>query len=154
MAQESSECAPRALCGWSPPPLPADTPLKRWIDRLVPRTGAPVILYYCAVAAMLMLAGHLPERAQLALDGFAALAGGGWCAANFWRCRHAHCLVNAVGWLGLSTLAFAEAGLGRSLIWGDEQLVFLAVLALALAFELTWSSVRGTNALVVQQRRV
>ena len=28
-----------ALWGWSPPDLPADTPLKRRIDRLMPRTG-------------------------------------------------------------------------------------------------------------------
>jgi hypothetical protein len=43
-------------------------------------------------------------------------------------------------------LAFTEAGLGRSLIGGDEQLVFLAVLAAAVAFEVAWRCARGTSA--------
>jgi len=65
---------------------------------------------------------------------------------NFWRCRHAHCVVSSTGWLVLSVLAFTGAGLGRSLIGGDEQLVFLAVLAAAVAFEVVWRCARGTSA--------
>ena len=151
----SDECtttnAARALCGWSPADLPADTPLKRLVDRFMPRTGVPVILFYLTVAGMLFVAGLLPVRPELALDGLAFLAGGAWCAANFWRCRHAHCVVNAVGWLGLSIFAFYEAALGRSFIWGDEQLVFVSILLLAVGFELVWSARRGTNALVMQK---
>lgn len=152
---QSDECTTttsvRALCGWSPADLPADTPLKRLVDRFVPRTGLPVILFYLTVACMLPVAGLLPVRSALALDGLAFLAGGAWCAANFWRCRHAHCVVNAVGWLGLSIFAFYESALGRSLIWGDEQLVFIFILLLAVGFELVWSARRGTNALVMQK---
>lgn len=152
---EREECATtqnaRALCGWSPADLPADTALKRTVDRIVPRTGVPVIAFYLAVTGMLLVAGFLPLRPALALDGFAFLAGGAWCAANFWRCRHAHCVVNGVGWLALSVFTFAEAVAGRSFIWGDEQLVFVAVLLLAVGFELVWSAKRGTNALVMQQ---
>jgi len=73
------------------------------------------------------------------------VAAGGWCGLNFWRCRQAHCMVNAAGWLGLSLVAFAEAGLGRSLIHGDEQLVFLGVLVAALGFEGLWYLAKGTN---------
>src|SRR5229473_4108067 len=55
-------CGPGALWGWSPPLLPADTPLKARIDRLMPRTGLPVAMYYGAVVALLALAGILPRR--------------------------------------------------------------------------------------------
>jgi hypothetical protein len=82
----------------------------------------------------------------LGVDGLAFLAGGSWCALNFWRCRHAHCLVTAGGWLGLRALAFAEARVGHSVIAGDEQPVFLAILAAGLLFELAWSRTHGTNA--------
>jgi hypothetical protein len=67
----------------------------------------------------------------------AALAGA-WCGLNFWRCRHAHCMITGTGWAALAGLAFAEATIGRSLIWGDEQLIFLAVLAAGLVFEALW----------------
>ena len=135
-----------ALWGWAPPDLPADTPLKRRADRLLPRTGWPAVLYFAAIVGLLNLAPHLPGRANLAVDGLAALAAGAWCVLNFWRCRHAHCVVSSTGWLVLSVLAFTGAGLGRSLIGGDEQLVFLAVLAAAVAFEVGWRCARGTNA--------
>lgn len=138
----------RALCGWSPSDLPADSALKRVVDRFVPRTGLPVILFYLTVTATLVVAGLLPARAQLAMDGLAAFVGGAWCAANFWRCRHAHCIVTAAGWLGLSVLALGEAAAGRSYIHGDEQLVLIAILLLAVGFELVWTAARGTNALV------
>ena len=103
----------RSLFGWSPPPEAADTHLKRWVDQLMPRTGLPALLFFAAIVAVLAFAAHLPMRGALAVDGLAALAGGGWCSLNFWRCRHAHCLVTGVGWIALSGFAFAEAGLGR-----------------------------------------
>ena len=86
------------------------------------------------------------------MNGLAALAGGVRCSANFWRCRHAHCVVNGVGWLGLSVFAFGETLLGYSLIQGNEQLVFLGVLVFALGFEVTWYLLRGTNAAVLRSR--
>ena len=131
-----------------PPPLPADTAAKRRIDRLLPRSGAPVVLYFAALVALLLFAPELPRRAELAADGLAALAAGAWCGLNFWRCRQAHCLVSGAGWLGLSLVAFAGAALGRSLIYGDEQLVFLGVLLAALGFEGLWYFGKGTNVIV------
>ena len=47
----------------------------------------------------------------------------------------------------LAGFAFVEAGLGRSLIHGDEALAFLAVLAAGLVVEGGWYAVRGTNAI-------
>jgi hypothetical protein len=112
------------------------------------RSAVRAAAYFAAVVALLLLAPELPRRAELAADGVAALAGAAWCGVNFWRCRQAHCLVTAAGWVGLSLVAFAGAGLGHSLIYGDEQLVFLGVLLAALAFEGLWCLGKGTNVIV------
>ncbi|HEX9355657.1 MAG TPA: hypothetical protein VF933_17795 [Streptosporangiaceae bacterium] len=120
-------CARRSSKGWSPRPLPADTQLKRLVDRFLPRAGLPVVVFFAAAIGTLNLASLMSNpAAELALEGAAALAAGGWCALNFWRCRHAHCLVTGVGWLGLSLLAFVEAGLGDSVIGGYERGVYLS----------------------------
>lgn len=137
----------RALFGWSPPDLPADTALKRRADRLLPRSGWAAALYCVAVIALLNLAPQLPERGSLAVDGLAALAAAAWCGLNFWRCRHAHCLVTSTGWAALSLLAFTGAVLGHSLIGGSEQPAFLVVLAVAVVFEAGWRLARGSNAI-------
>lgn len=65
---------------------------------------------------------------------------------NFWRCRHAHCLVSGPGWLALGTLGIAGSLVGHSVIGGFEQLAFLGVLVVALAFEAAWRSAQGTGA--------
>ncbi len=153
LAQDSSTCgSPRALCGWSPPPSPADTPLKRAVDRYMPRTGVPVILFFAAVVGLLLLAPHLPRAAELAGDALAAGAGGAWCGLNFWRCRHAHCLIDGAGWSALAVFDAAEAVIGRSFIHGDEQLLFLAVLAAGLVFEAGWYLARGSNAVTTASK--
>jgi hypothetical protein len=136
----------RALCGWSPPPRPADTATKRGLDIVLTRSGV-----WCAVVAIAVasfnVAPHLPTRAALALYGLAALLAGGMCSANFWRCRHAHCLITGAGWLALSVTAFVGAVAGHSLIGGREPTVFEVTLAVALAFEVVWYLARGTNAI-------
>ncbi len=134
------------LC--EPPDLPADTNLKRAVDRVVPRRGAGYLLYWGAVVAIgFGLAPHLPLRSRLAVEGTASVLAGGWCALNFWRCRHAHCVVSGGGWLALSLLLFVEAAIGRSLVGGDEQVLFVGVLAAALAFECLWYRAHGTQRL-------
>jgi len=142
---------PRRRRAWSPPLLPADTPVKRSVDHIRPRTGLPAAAYFAAVIALLGLAQILPARAYLAVDAVAFLAGGTWCALSFWRCRQAHCLLSGSGWLLLALLAAAEAGLGRSLIGGDEQLVFLGILAIGLIFEGAWYLVHRDNAVTPAQ---
>jgi hypothetical protein len=133
----SDTCGTRALCGWSPAPSAADTALKERVDRVL-AGNAPAIVMLVVVVGFLNLAPHLPTRGQLATVGLAGLVGGAWCGLNFWRCRHAHCVVTGVGWLALGAFAFAEAGFGHSVIGGYEQPVFLGVLALALVFEGAW----------------
>jgi hypothetical protein len=147
-ADRASCCARCASKSWSPPPLPADTQLKRLVDRFLPRAGLPVVAYFAVAIGTLNLASLLSDpAAELALEGAAALAAGGWCALNFWRRRHAHCLVTGIGWLGLSLLAFIEAGLGHSVIGGYERDLFLLMLAIGCVFEAAWQITRGTNAM-------
>jgi hypothetical protein len=138
-------CGGGALWGRSPPRLAADTAFKRLVDRVQPRRGVGVLVYFAAVVVLLNVGQVLPRRADLAAVGLAALLAGGWCAVNFWRCRHAHCAPTGAGWLALAVFAFAEAALGRSVIGGDEPQVFLVVLGLGLAFEAGWYLRRGTN---------
>lgn len=141
-------CSPLALFGWSPPRLPADTALKRRVDRILPSSGVPLIVFFAVVIALLNVGILLPTRLDLFAVGLAAVAAGSWCSANFWRTRHAHCVMTGAGWLALAVFSFLETGLGRSLIHGDEGLVFLGVLAAGLVFEGAWYIGRGTNAVL------
>lgn len=134
--------------GWSPPDLPADTSVKRWLDRLLPRTGMPSVLFWAAVIALLLVAPHLSVRLELAVDGLAGLAGSAWCGTNFWRCRHAHCVVTSGGWGALALLAFVAAGLELGGVAGFWQLAFLGVFAVGLAFEGIWYLFHRTNAVM------
>jgi hypothetical protein len=139
-------CVPRVRRTWSLPVLPADTPAKRRVDHLLPGRGLPAVAYFATVAGLLGLAQIFPAPAYLVVDAVAFLAAGSWCALNFWRCRQAHCLLTGSGWLLLALLAVAEAGLGHSLIGGNEQLMFLGILAIGLVFEGTWYLMYRTNA--------
>jgi hypothetical protein len=148
-SRSAESCGPRALCGWSPPDHAADTPLKRSLDRLVPRTGIGVCLFFAAVAGLLLLAPLFTRRLELGIEGVAALLAGAWCAINLWRCGHAHCVVTSSGWLVLALFTFYEAAIGRSLIAGDEELVFVLILGAGVVFEWAWTAARGTNAVTL-----
>lgn len=153
LSDDSSGCAsPRSLCGWSPPPTPADTPFKRAVDRYMPRTGIWVVLYFAAIFGLLSVAPHLSRPGELAIYALAAGAGAAWCGLNFWRCRHAHCVIDAVGWSALAVFDSAEAILGRSFVHGNEQLLFLGVLVAGLVFEGCWWLARGSNAVTAAPR--
>ena len=138
----------RALGGWSPPDLPADSWLARSVDRTVPRHGMGFVLYWAVAFALEYgVAPRLPVRGGVAVEALAALAAGLWCGVNFWRCRHAHCLASGPGWLVLGLLGVAGALVGHSVIGGYDQVVFFGVLVVALVFEAAWRWARGANAL-------
>jgi hypothetical protein len=140
-------CGGRALCGWSPPALAADTDLKRRVD--VARLGSvPAIGIVVLVIGLLNLAAQLPVQWALVVYGLTGLAAGGWCSLNFWRCRHAHCLITGPGWLAFALFAVVEASLGHSLIGGYEQAVFLGILGVAVVFEVWWYALHRTNAVL------
>jgi hypothetical protein len=144
-------CGGRALCGWSPPSLPADSEMKRRVDRI--RLGNAVTVgVVVLVVALLNVAAHLSVRPALVVDGLTGLAAGAWCSLNYWRCRHAHCLVTGPGWLAFGAFAFAEAGIGHSLIHKYEQPVFMGILGLAVFFEIGWYLARRTNAISASGR--
>jgi hypothetical protein len=148
---DDAACASRALCGWSPPSLPADSAMKRQVDRI--RLGnLAAVSVVVVVVGLLNLAAHLPAQSALVVVGLAGLASGGWCSLNFWRCRHAHCLITGPGWLALGAFALLEAGLGHSLIAGYEQAVFMAILAVAVLFEISWYRGHRTNAIASHRR--
>ena len=64
-AAGSNTCGPRAIWGWSPPDLPADTGL---------RVG--FFIYWAVVFALeFSHAPHLPVRGRLSVQGVAALLG-------------------------------------------------------------------------------
>jgi hypothetical protein len=139
-------CGGRALCGWSPPSLVADTNLKRRVD-LIRVGNAAAVGTLIVVVGLLNLAAHLQIRSGLVTYGLAGLLAGAWCSLNFWRCRHAHCLITGPGWVAFGLFAVAEAGIGHSLIGGYEQPIFLAILGVAVVFEIAWSLFHHTNAI-------
>lgn len=131
-----------------PPSLPPNTAAKRAADTFV-RIGDVYGIWglVAVTAAMFTLSGFLPTRGSLAVDVAAFALGGAYCLANFWRCREPHCVISGIGWSALAAFTAVEVALGRSLINGYEQLVFLGILVLAVAFEATWRVKTGTNAL-------
>jgi len=144
-------CGIRALCGWSPPSLPANSAVKRRVDRI--RLGNLATAGIVAVVVgLLNLSAHLPAPSALVVVGLAGLAAGGWCSLNFWRCRHAHCLITGPGWMAFGVFALAEAILGHSLIAGYEQAAFMAILAVAVLFETSWYLGHHTNAIASHPR--
>lgn len=150
---DTSCIPPRGLWGWSPPMLAADSRAKRWTDRLLPRTGAAAVLFFLAVLGLLNLSPLLAgPRLGTALFGIGSLAAGLWCSLNFWRCRHAHCLITGPGFTLVALLSFTGAALGRSLVAGNEGWIFDAVLALGILFELAWRQARGSNAVTRHAR--
>jgi hypothetical protein len=120
--------------------------MKRRVDRVrLGNLAAASVLI--AVVGLLNIAAHLPVRPALVVVGLAGLAAGGWCSLNYWRCRHAHCLITGPGWMAFGVFALVEAIIGHSLIGGYEQPVFMAILAVAVLFEISWYLGHRTNAI-------
>lgn len=130
----------------SPPTLTANSVTKRAADRVLPR-GPAACAFFVAVAVLMGLASRLPLRADLTVAGIAIGMAGAWCSVNFWRCRHAHCVVTGAGWLVLAGIDLAGAVLGHSLLGGFGGVAFLAVLAAGVLFELGWSLRTGSHAI-------
>ena len=87
-------CNPVALFGWPPLLRPADTAVKRRVDRVLPSSGLPLIIFFAAVIARLNAGVLLPARVGLAAAGLAAATAGSWCSRRYWRtppralCQH------------------------------------------------------------------
>src|SRR5256886_16863926 len=71
-------CGPRALFGWSPPPLPADTALKRRGGAPLPPSRVRLGVFFAGVVVLLDVGGGLPQRLGPGGGGPGGPAGGGW----------------------------------------------------------------------------
>lgn len=71
---------------------------------------------------------------------------GGYCLANFARCREAHCVVTGAGWSALAVVGAWGALAGHDIL-GDLWNAFLIIAIIGYAFEGAWKAMRGTNAL-------
>lgn len=120
------------------PSVPGDSRAKQIVDQVLPK-GAWRCVFFVAIAVGLSVP-------NLLVGAVATLAASAYCLLNFWRCREAHCIVSGTGWAALALFEFAEVARGHSLIHGDESLVFLVILALAIAFEVYWRVRHGSNA--------
>lgn len=136
--------SPAILC--SPPRLKADTRTKRMIDRVLP-TGASRCAFFVAIAVGVSAAGQLPTTPGLAVGAVTTFVASSYCLLNFWRCREAHCIISGTGWSALGLFETAEIAVGHSLIHRNEDAAFVAILVIAVAFELYWRTRYGTNAL-------
>src|SRR5260370_6582092 len=76
-AVATSCCGPRALFGWSPPALPADTALKRRVDALLPPTRVPPVALYPVIIVLLDIRPPLPPRPPPAAPRGGSPAAGG-----------------------------------------------------------------------------
>jgi hypothetical protein len=119
---------------------------------VLPRGGA-ACAFFVAVAVLMGLASRLPLRADLTVAGIAIGAAGAWCSVNFWRCRHAHCVVTGADWLMLAGIDLAGAVLGLNPLGGFGGVAFLAVLATGVLFELGWSLRTGSHAITPRSER-
>jgi hypothetical protein len=86
----------------------------------------------------------MPDGLWLAAAYF--LVFGGYCLANFVRCREAHCVVTGGGWSALGVVGM------WSTLTGDEILgalwnAFAVIALLGFAFEAAWTTRRGINTL-------
>jgi len=124
---------------------PQEASVVGWAGRFV-GTGTRRWVFFGAVALVIFTAPDLPARPSLALSALATLAAAAWCLTNFWHCQEAHCVVTGPGWTLLGIFEVVEVGLGHSLIGGAEQLPFLAILCVAVLFEVCWRARFGTKA--------
>jgi len=81
----------------------------------------------------------------LAQAAFFLLAGG-YCLANFARCREAHCIVTGIGWPALAFASLGAVVAGRD-IRSAAWVAFVAIALAGYGFEALWRAARGTNAL-------
>ena len=140
---DASQPRPSLFC--SPPTPSAESRMQRLADRALPR-GRAQWIFFAVVGVVVAFAPNLPFRAAMAAGALATTAASAWCLVNFWRCREAHCIVSGVGWGLLIVVESVELAIGRTLTFGSDGLIFLAILVIALAFEVWWRWRHGTNA--------
>ena len=139
-------CGARALCGWPPPSLPADSTMKRRVDRV--RLGnlaaASVVV---VVVGLLNVAAHLPVQPRPGRRRAGWPHGRRMVLAQLLAVSARPLPITGPGWIAFGAFALVEAIIGHSLIAGYEQAVFFGILAIAVLFEISWYLGHHTNAI-------
>ena len=133
-------CAPAAA-----PPTNA---LERALDTYTNLT-APLLrgcFLFPILAAVVLVSFRLGTPGGLWLAAAYFLVFGGYCLANFARCREAHCVVTGWGWLALAVIG-AWSAIDDRAILGVLWNAFAVVAIIGFAFEAAWTRLRGTHAL-------
>jgi hypothetical protein len=118
--------------------------LDTYIDLTAPFLGGCVLFPVLAAVALGSFRLGTPDGLWLTAAYF--LVFGGYCLANFARCREAHCVVTGAGWSALGVVG-AWGALTSHDILGDLWNAFLIIAIIGFAFEGAWKARRGTIAL-------
>ncbi len=131
-----------------PPAAPPRNALERALDTYTNLT-APILRGCClfpVLAAVVVGSSRLGTPGGLWLAAAYFLVFGGYCVANFARCREAHCVVTGWGWLALG-MAGVWSAVGNRAILGILWDAFAVIAIVGFAFEAAWTALRGTHAL-------
>ena len=127
---------------------PPKNSLERALDAYTSLT-APFLRGCCVfpvVAAVVVGSFRLGIPGGLWLAAAFFLVFGGYCLANFARCRETHCVVTGWGWLALAVIG-AWAAIGDRASLGVLWDAFAGIAVVGFAFEGAWATLRGTHAL-------
>ncbi len=133
-------CAPAA----APPRNDLERALDTYTNLTAPFLRGCCFLPVVAAVVVGSLRLGVPDGLWLAAAYF--LAFGGYCLANFARCREAHCVVTGWGWLALGVIAVWSA-IGDRADLGILWDAFAVIAVVGFAFEAVWANLRGTHAL-------
>ena len=96
------------------------------------------------------VAGAAGARAGVALLSGWVLFFGGYCLANFWHCREAHCGITGPGWTALGLFGLAVAAGAPAFAWltvNAASITFVAVLAAGYGLEWVVAARTGQRSL-------
>lgn len=133
-------CAPEA----APPRNALDRALDAYTNLTAPFLRG--CCFFPILAAVVVGSFRLGIPGGLWLAAAYYLVFGGYCLANFARCREAHCIVTGAGWLALGMVG-AWSAIGDRAILGVLWDAFAVVAIVGFAFEAGWTRLRGTYAL-------
>jgi hypothetical protein len=132
----------------APPAAPARNAFERALDAYTD-LAAPFLrgcFLFPILAAVVWSSFRLGIPDGLWLAAAYSLVFGGYCLANFTRCREAHCVVTGWGWSALGVVGLWGALTGHDML-GALWNAFAIIALIGFAFEAVWTMRWGHNAL-------